>query len=74
MEHKITNLVEVLTNNNLPEKMDFAIRHLLAILNNPNEKLCRLNTALELLESYKRDLEKEKHANPLYNETGICAG
>jgi hypothetical protein len=43
----------------LPEKVEHAIKHLQSMFKHQHETLCRLNTAIELLENYKRDLERK---------------
>ena len=53
-------LISELDNEELPEKVNYAIRHLLAMADHKNERLCRLNTALELLESHKKDMENRR--------------
>jgi len=56
MGQSFKQLIETIGTQPLPEKVDYAIRHLLAMELNPNERLSRLNTALELLEAFKKDL------------------
>lgn len=60
MGHTFKEFIGTIGNQPLPEKVDFALRHLLAMELNPNERLSRLNTALELLESHKADLERNR--------------
>ena len=52
------NLSTLLDNLNqpLPEKIEYAIRHLIATVCNESERICRLNTAIELIESHVADL------------------
>jgi len=58
MGQSFKQLIETIGTQPLPEKVDYALRHLLAMELNPNERLSRLNTALELLESHKADIER----------------